>query len=53
MNLQTVDDYYEITTSVESFESVRKAIENSGLKVQSAQLTRIPQNTVNVEEKKL
>ena len=50
-DLQTVDDYYEITTSVESFESVRKAIENSGLKVQSAQLTRIPQNTVNVEEK--
>jgi transcriptional/translational regulatory protein YebC/TACO1 len=50
-DLQTVDDYYEITTSVESFESVRKAIEISGLKVQSAQLTRIPQNTVNVEEK--
>ena len=50
-DLQTIDDYYEITTSVESFESVRKAIENSGLKVQSAQLTRIPQNTVNVEEK--
>ena len=50
-DLQTVDDYYEITTSVESFESVRKSIENSGLKVQSAQLTRIPQNTVNVEEK--
>jgi len=50
-DLQTVDDYYEITTSVESFESVRKAIESSGLKVQSAQLTRIPQNTVNVEEK--
>ncbi len=50
-DLPTVDDYYEITTSVESFEPVRKAIENSGLKVQSAQLTRIPQNTVNVEEK--
>ena len=50
-DLQIVDDYYEITTSVESFESVRKAIESSGLKVQSAQLTRIPQNTVNVEEK--
>jgi YebC/PmpR family DNA-binding regulatory protein len=50
-DLQTVDDYYEITTTVESFESVRKAIENSGIKVQAAQLTRIPQNTVNVEEK--
>jgi YebC/PmpR family DNA-binding regulatory protein len=50
-DLQTVDDCYEITTTVESFESVRKAIESSGIKVQSAQLTRIPQNTVNVEEK--
>ena len=50
-DLQTVDDHYEITTSIETFESVRKAIENSGIKVQSAELTRIPQNMVNVEEK--
>ena len=50
-DLQIVGDYYEITTSIETFESVRKTIENSGLKVQSAELTRIPQNTVNVEEK--
>jgi len=50
-DLQTVDDHYEITTSIETFESVRKAIENSGIKVQSAELTRIPQNMVKVEEK--
>ena len=50
-DLQTVDDHYEITTSIETFESVRKAIENSGIKAQSAELTRIPQNMVNVEEK--
>lgn len=50
-DLQTVDDHYEITTSIETFESVRKAIESSGIKVQSAELTRIPQNMVNVEEK--
>ena len=50
-DLQTVDDYYEITTSVESFEPVRKAIEDAGIKTQSSELTRIPQNTVNVEEK--
>jgi len=47
-DMQTVDDYYEITTSVESFESVRKAIEDAGIKTQSSELTRIPQNTVNV-----
>jgi len=50
-DMQTVDDYYEITTSVESFEPVRKTIEDAGIKTQSSELTRIPQNTVNVEEK--
>ena len=50
-DMQTVDDYYEITTSVESFEPVRKAIQDANIKTQSAELTRIPQNTVNVEEK--
>ena len=50
-NMQTIDDYYEITTSVESFESVRKAIEDANINTHSAELTRIPQNTVNVEEK--
>ena len=50
-NMQTIDDYYEITTSVESFESVRKTIEDANINTQSAELTRIPQNTVNVEEK--
>ncbi|SVB31645.1 uncharacterized protein METZ01_LOCUS184499, partial [marine metagenome] len=50
-DMQTFDNYYEITTSVESFESVRKAIEDASIKIQSAELTRIPQNTVNVEEK--
>ena len=50
-DMKTVDDYYEITTSVESFEPVRKAIEDADIKTQSSELTRIPQNTVNVEEK--
>ncbi len=50
-DMQIVDDYYEITTSAESFESVRKSIEDAGIKTQSSELTRIPQNTVNVEEK--
>ena len=50
-NMQTIDDYYEITTSVENFESVRKVIEDASINIQLAELTRIPQNTVNVEEK--
>ena len=50
-DMQIVEDCYEITTSVESFETVRKAIEDANIKTQSSELTRIPQNTVNVEEK--
>jgi len=50
-DIRTADGYYEITTSVESFDSVRKSIEDASIKTQSAELTRIPQNTVNVEEK--
>ncbi len=50
-NMQTVEDYYEITSSIENFEPVRKAIEDAGIKTQSSELTRIPQNTVKVEEK--
>ena len=50
-DIQNVDGHYEITTSVESFESVRKAVEDAGINTETAELTRIPQNTVNVDEK--
>ena len=51
-DLQTVDDHYEITTAVESFEDVRKALEDAGVPMESAEITRIPQNTVSIDEKK-
>ena len=50
-DMQTIGGHYEITTSVESFELVRKAVEGAGIKTETAELTRIPQNTVNVDEK--
>ena len=51
-DLQTVDEHYEITTSVESFEAVRKALENANVPIELAEITRIPQNTVSIDEKK-
>ncbi len=51
-DMKTVDDQYEITTSVESFEDVRKALEDAGIKLETAELTRIPSNTVEMDEKK-
>ncbi len=51
-DLQTVEDHYEITTAVENYETVRKALEDAGVAMESAEITRIPSNTVAVDEKK-
>ena len=51
-DLQTIGDHYEITTAVENFEAVRKALEDQGIKMELAELTRITQNTVALDEKK-
>lgn len=50
-DLKLEDDYFEITTSIEDFEAVRKTLEDKGIKMETAELTRIPQNTVKVAEK--
>ena len=51
-DLQTVDEKYEITTAVENFEAVRKALEDAGVPMELAEITRIPQNTVSIDKKK-
>ncbi len=51
-DLKTVEEHYEITTAVENFEAVRKALEDAGVPMDTAELTRIPQNTVSLDEKK-
>lgn len=45
------DDYYDITTSFEAFEPVKKAIEDKGLKINNASVQMLPQNTIRVEGK--
>lgn len=45
------DDRYEIYASLSDFESVRKAIEDAGIEIERAELTRIAQNTVPIEGK--
>ena len=51
-DMQTVDGYYEITTAVESFESVRTTLEESSITIETSEVTRIPANMVAVDEKK-
>jgi YebC/PmpR family DNA-binding regulatory protein len=44
------DDSFEITTAPEDFESVRKALEEAGIPMASAEVTMIPQNYVTLTE---
>ena len=51
-DIKTVDNHYEITTVAENFESVRKALDDAGITLEIAEITRIPSNTVTVDENK-
>ena len=51
-DIQTADDHYEITTTLENFEDVRKILEDASIPMENAEVTRIPANTVAVDEKK-
>jgi YebC/PmpR family DNA-binding regulatory protein len=43
------EDVFEITTAFEEFETVRQALLAKGVKINNAELTKIPQNTIKVE----
>jgi len=47
-DFKTLSDSYEITTEVKNFGAVKAAIEASGFKVSSGEITRVPKNTVKV-----
>lgn len=44
-------ELYEIFTAFEDFQDVRVEMENKSISIESAELTRIPQNTVKLEGK--
>lgn len=52
-DLQTSDEVFEIYTEPEDFTAVRDALEAQGLTLARAELTMIPQNTVELDESKL
>lgn len=51
-DVKTEGETYEITTDPADLESVRKAIEEKGCKIELYEITLIPQNTVKLEGKK-
>jgi len=48
-DLKEDGDSFEITTSPETFEAVKKAIEEKKIPVEEAEIHKIPENTVRVE----
>lgn len=48
-DLQTEEDFFEISTSVESFETVRKAVVERGLEVENASLQWVAKNLIEVK----
>lgn len=48
-DLETEDDFYEVTTSMENFEQVRRALDSVGLKAENASLQWIAKNMVEVK----
>ena len=49
-DLKEEDDSFEILTSPDDFEAVTKALEEAGIKTASAEVTKIPQNYVDVKD---
>ncbi len=50
-DMVTQESTYEISTSPKDFEAVKKAVEESGVKPTSAELTKVPDSTVKIEDK--
>ncbi len=49
-DIQEEDDEYKVITSVENFQQVVEGLEAEGFKSTTAELTRIPQNTIEVTD---
>ncbi len=51
-DVHTQDDLYEVTTPLAQLDTVRDALTSAGIPVSSAEITKVPQNTVPVEGEK-
>lgn len=51
-DIQEEDEEYKVLTSVESFQSVVEGLEKAGFKSKDAELTRQPENTIEVTDEK-
>ncbi len=49
-DMQNLGDFYEITCAPADYDEVKKAIDESEIPIESAELSMIPQNTIPVED---
>lgn len=47
------DEEYKVLTAIENFQSVVEGLEKAGFKSANAQLTRLPENTIEVTDEKI
>jgi len=47
-DIQTEEDFFEVTSAIEDFENVRKALVDGGLEIENASLQWIAKNTVEI-----
>jgi len=50
-DINSEDDYYEVVCEPNLFSDVKKALEDSGVEIENAEVSMIPQNTVKLEGK--
>lgn len=50
-DLKTEDEFFEVISSIENFEKVRKAIEEKKYKIENASMQQIAKNLVELDEK--
>lgn len=52
-DIQEEDEEYKVVTSVENFQSVVEGLEKEGFKSNNAELTRLPENTIEITDEKI
>ncbi len=50
-DMKTEDEYYEIVTTPESFETIRQALDAKKVTIEEAEVQMVPENTVRVDGK--
>jgi YebC/PmpR family DNA-binding regulatory protein len=52
-DVMDLDDQFEVTTSLEDFAAVRTAFDNQGMVYELAELTMVPQSTIEIDDEKV